>query len=325
VLRARLGESLRRRQSGRFSVTTPKEELRVRMETKEIAMSKRTKLLGTAGVLATALAAGPAAADTLAGFNGFAATQYAHSSFTSCNGCAARNDANLGLGMALPLADLPNLNWQIDAKYSHDWWTRNNNNHSQEVWDFGLSPFWAGPQSRFGLNLAYETITHFGHQTNGGAFMEWYLSDAVTLSAKGGYISDGGTPNGGNGEYFGGQALFYAMPDLAVSGHIAYQDQITAALQFPTVNGALLPCVAGLSCPSQGKHNTSFGIHGEFLPDENLGVALNAGFTYIEFGGIQSFKDTRFDIGLKYYTGTAGGSLENRHRNGSLRDWLRGP
>jgi hypothetical protein len=290
------------------------------METKEIAMSKRTKLLGTACVFAAALAAGPAAADTLAGFNGFADTQYAHNSFTSCSGCAARNEASLGLGMALPLADLPNLNWQMDAKYQHDWWTHNSQNHSQEVWDFGLSPFWAGPESRFGLNLAYETITHFGHETNGGAFMEWYLSDVITLAAKAGYISDGGTPTGGTGEYIGGQALFYAMPDLAVSGHISYQGGTTSSRQF---SGAV--CVAGLSCPSQGKHNTSFGIHGEYLPDEDVGLALNAGFTYIEFGGIQNFKDTRFDFGLKYYTGVAGGSLENRHRNGSLRDWLRGP
>jgi hypothetical protein len=291
------------------------------METKEIAMSKRTKLLGTACVLATALAAGPAAADTLAGFNGFADTQYTHTSFTSCNGCAALNTASLGLGMALPLADLPNLNWQMDGQYEHDWWTRSGNNHSQEVLDFGLSPFWAGPQSRFGLNLAYETVTRTGHDTNGGAFMEWYLTDAITLAAKGGYLSDGGTPNGGHGAYIGGEGTFYPIPDAAVSVFIDYQDHNTASFQF---SGAT--CVAGLSCPSAHISATAFGISGEYLPVEDIGLAIFAGFTYTENGGILgSPKGSMLNIGLKYYTGVAGGSLENRQRNGSLRDWLRGP
>jgi len=280
-------------------------------------MSKRIKLLGTACVLATSLAAGPAAADTLAGFNGFADTEFSHTSFSSCSGCSALNTGSLGLGMALPLADLPNLNWQMDAQYGHEW---GDHLHTEQIWDFGLSPFWAGPQSRFGLNLAYETVTHFGHQTNGGGFMEWYLSDAITLAAKAGYLSDGGSPAAGHGEYIAGAVTFYPIPDAAVSGFIDYQDVNTAALQFSGV-----PCVVGLSCPSLGIHNTSFGVTGEYLPVEDMGLAIFAGFTYTQTGHPGgNFNGSMFNIGLKYYTGVAGGSLENRQRNGSLRDWLRG-
>ena len=72
-------------------------------------MSKRTKLLATSCFVAAALA-GPAAADQLEGFNGFADAQYSHSTYSSCGGCDDWNAGTFGAGMALPLADLPNLN-----------------------------------------------------------------------------------------------------------------------------------------------------------------------------------------------------------------------
>jgi len=197
-------------------------------------MSKRTKLLATSCIVAAALAAGPAAADQLAGFNGFADAQYGHTSYNSC-GCKPDdlNAGTFGLGMALPLADLPNLNWQIDASYSHQWsgdFVHPNGlsyGNSQEVWDFGFAPFWAGPQSRFGLDLAYETVTHSGHRTNGGAFVEWYLGDAITVAGKAGYLSDGGFERGGHGHYIGGSATFYGTPDLAITAFVDDQDIVS--------------------------------------------------------------------------------------------------
>jgi hypothetical protein len=287
------------------------------METEEIAMLKRTTLLGTACVFATALAAGPAAADQLQGFQGFASAAFGHSGFSDCGGCDDLNSGTFGVGMALPLADLPNLNWQIDGSYSHQW--KHGPSFSQQVWDFGFSPFWAGPQSRFGLDLAYETVTHFGHRTNGGAFMEWYWGDAFTISAKGGYLSNGGDANGGHGHYLAGALTFYGTPDLAISGTVDWQDQVSG-----------FGCVFGPPCTRGDISEVSFGIDAEFLPLEDLGLAVFGGVLFSNTsqpnflpGG--DFTATTFNIGLRYYTGVAAGSLENRHRNGQLHDFLRGP
>lgn len=294
-------------------------------------MLKRTTLLGTAWVFATALAAGPAAADQLQGFQGFASAEYGNSSFKDCHGCG--NDLNtgtFGAGMALPLAEIPNLNWQLDASYGHHWSNGDNGcdggeggcttDHSQEVWTFGFSPFWAGPQSRFGLDLAYETVTHFGHRTNGGAFMEWYWGDAFTISAKGGYLSNGGHENGGHGHYLAGALTFYGTPDLAVSGSVDWQDQVSGfGCSTPR------PCIRG------DKGFVSFGVDAEYLPLEDLGFSIFGGIKFTDFNqprvliGDGNFSDFTFNIGLRYYTGVASGSLENRHRNGQLHDWLRGP
>jgi hypothetical protein len=298
-----------------------------RMETKEIAMHRLTKLLGTSCVLAAALAAGPAAADQLAGFNGFADGTYTHTTYNRCGGCDDWNAGTFGVGMALPLADLPNLNWQLDGSYSHQWTGSGevvgdcaedscfSTGHSQEVWNFGFSPFWAGPMSRFGLNLNYETTTHFGHITNGGGFMEWYINDVITVAAKGGYLSSGGAEFGGHGHYLAGSATFYGTPDLAISGGIDWQDIVTG---FGCAFGA--PCIRG------DVGVTAFGIDAEFMPFDDIGASIFAGFTYREYYGTDNdFNSSTFDVGLRYYTGVAAGSLQNRHRNGNLRGFLRGP
>jgi hypothetical protein len=303
------------------------------METKEIAMSDRTRLLGTACVVAAALAAGPAAADTLMGFNGFAESAYSHTTFSDTGNPDTWNTGSFGLGMAMPLADIPNMNWQIDALYTHGW--SNDYDHSdggegtvsygdsEEVWDFGFSPFWAGPQSRFGANFNYETITHFGHITNGGAFFEWYLMDTVTVSGKGGYLSTGGTPFGGHGHYLGGGVTFYGMPNLAITGFVDWQDVVTGGAAVKSY----------LSCDPQcnlvGTHDfnsLAWSIDAEFLPNEDWGVAIFGGFTYTQNTFAKDdFNDSTFHVGLRYYTGAAGGSLMNRHRNGNLHGILRGP
>src|SRR5882672_12195840 len=80
---------------------------RFRMETKEIAMQKRTTMMGTACVLAAAaLTAGPAAADTLTGFAGVLNTN-----FESTDNSAAGSDTIkswlLGGSAAMPLSDIP--------------------------------------------------------------------------------------------------------------------------------------------------------------------------------------------------------------------------
>jgi hypothetical protein len=327
------------------------------METKEIGMSKRTKLLTTTCIVAAAFA-GPAAADQLEGFNGFADAQFDHTTYSSCgNSCHGLNAGTFGAGMALPLADLPNLNWQLDASYSHQWsgdydhvystaagTVTSNHGDSQEVWNFGFSPFWAGPMSRVGLNLNYETVTHSGFRTNGGAFAEWYVNDSITVSGKGGYLADGGAEQGGHGFYLGAAATFYGTPDLAITASIDDQDVVSG---FGCSLGQLISRPSGTtatdlaaigsvfrnnssvstnhSCISGDVNAFAIGIDGEFLPWEDLGLAIYAGFTYRQYAGIDDFNTSTFLFGLRYYTGVAGGPLVNRHRNGNLHTVLRGP
>jgi hypothetical protein len=300
------------------------------METKEIAMVRRKALLGTAFLAAVALGAGPAAADTLQGFAGFADATYTHSTFSG-SGSRDDNTATLGVGMALPVADIPDLNWEVNASYGHEWtedYTHFSPNFcdppatsgpscgsdfsdSAEVWNFGFSPFLAYGGSRWGLNLNYLTLTHFGHITNGGGFFEWYLSDVITIAAKGGYLSTGGTPFGGHGHYLAGSATFYALPVLAVTGAVDWTDVVT--------NGQGVGC---LHCQLDVS-GVTYSIEGEWQPLPDWGFAVYGGFAYDQHTDYTiGTNESIWKIGVRYYTGP--GTLIEYHRNGTLRSWLLG-
>jgi len=244
-----------------------------------------------------------------------------------------------GIGGAIPVKDVDNLNVQVEGSYSHGW--SNDYNHfspnlcsppkttgtpcaasygdSREVWNFGFSPFLAYAGSRWGLNLNYETITHFGHITNGGAFMEWYLSDQITVSAKGGYLHTGGTPFGGHGHYLAAAGTYYFMPDLAVTASIDWQDVTTGGALANSANPAFCRRSCMLDIGS-----VFFGLEGEWLASPDLGLSVFGSFTYSSDTVFkQDDNSTIWRVGLKYYTGQ--GSLVERQRNGTVRDWLRRP
>src|SRR5258707_8116097 len=114
---ARLAESLRRRQRGRFSKIRRK---RFRMETKEIAMQKRTTMMGTACVLAAAaLTASPAAAATLTDFAGALNTSFMNSDSSVSNSESVKSWL-IGGSAAMPLSTIDGLNAQLDASYTHN-------------------------------------------------------------------------------------------------------------------------------------------------------------------------------------------------------------
>src|SRR5215472_8942358 len=92
-------------------------ERRFRMETKEIAMQKTTKLLGTVCVLAAAFMASPAAAASLTDWTGVIVANYEHS---NGNNSTTVNTGGLGGSAAGPLG-VPNLNVQVDGRYMHHW------------------------------------------------------------------------------------------------------------------------------------------------------------------------------------------------------------
>jgi hypothetical protein len=274
---------------------------RFRMETKEIAMSKHTTILGTACVLGMALTAVPAAAATLTGFSGVVVTSYGQN-----NPEEGDNIKNwlLGGSIAGPLSDLPNLNFQFDASYDHNW----ADDFSAEVWNLGGNAFWANNDGRIGINVNYETITHLGHRTNFGAFGEWYFGN-ITGMAKGGWVSAGGSPVGGHGNYLGAAISGYFIPDLAITGGVEWAQDISG-----------FGCQ---TCGRIGSHATALEIAAEFLFSEDFGVSGFASYSHTtESLQGDSFDDNAFRIGLRWYTG--GGSLMDRHRNGNLNPWLPG-
>ena len=224
--------------------------------------------------------------------------------------------------MALPLADLENLNWEAGASYGHNWtedYTHANGrsySDSAEDWNFDFDVFWAGPQSRFGFNGHYDTITHLGHISNGGAFAEYYFNDSLTLAAKGGYQWAGGQPISGHGAYLGIAPTLYAMPNLALTAGFDWQDDVTGG-----------PCQVGLQVNRFCRGDiggTSFFVNGEFLLNEDIPVAAWAGYTHTDNKFLHEHSNTNtFMVGLRWYF-TGGGTLEDHHRNGALHWYLPG-
>ena len=285
-------------------------------------MSKSTKLLGTVSVLAT-LAAGPAAADTLMGFAGMADASYTHVSLSSDSGYGSDSSNSFGLGAAIafPVEEIANLNWQLDGNYvstSYD-------PGSSITWNLGGSLFLAYANSRFGINVNYNTLTDYGSLTNGGAFAEWYFGN-VTAQAKGGWLWGGGTPSGGRGNYLGAGIAGYFMPNLAISASVSWADLVTSATQF-------WPCY-GSTCGRRDLNHTDFGIEGEFLVSETLPVSIYLGYMYTDASISENvanpyltsddWNTNTFYIGLRYYMGGQGTLIEH-HRNGNLHKFLRGP
>jgi hypothetical protein len=289
-------------------------------------MSRNTKLLGTISVIAT-LAASPAAADQLMGFAGFADLAYSNISFDdSSSSDDSLNNFNIGGGIAFPVDEIPNIAWQLDGSYS----SQSGDDASRIVWNLGGNVFWAGPQSRWGINVNYETLTDYGSLTNGGVFAEWYLGN-FTIAGKGGWLWGGGTPNGGRGNYLGAQGGGYFIPNLWVGGSVTWSDMVSGATLYG--GGGIPPC-GGATCGRRDLTETNFTIDGEFLVSQTLPLTVFGGYTYTDWqisenvsnpllASGEDFNTNTFFIGVRYYLGGMG-SLMDVHRNGNLRGWLRG-
>jgi hypothetical protein len=279
------------------------------METKEIAMQKRTTMVGTACVLAAAaLTAGPAAAGTLTDFAGVLGTSYISSS-NSMSGSQTLKSWPIAGSAAMPLSTIDGLNAQLDASYTHNWASGNGTHYSREDWNFGGSAFWAGMDSRIGLNADYSNYNRIGHLTNGGAFGEYYFG-AITAMGKGGWLSGGGSQFGGHGNYLGGAVEGYVIPDLGITGAVEWAD-----------------VVMGRGCQTCGRgdrRSTAFQFLVEYLFVEELGIAGYAGYTYQsdKFGAANDTHNNVWRVGVRWYLG--GGSLIDHQRNGNLNPWLPG-
>jgi len=291
--------------------------------------------MGTACILASALGAGPAAAASLTGFTTMVDTHYSRTTFNDTDG-ADFNTWSLGGSIAMPIDEVPNLNWQIDASYAHSWNGKDNtfdtdgncivcDAFSAETWNFGFSPFWAGENGRFGINVNYNTQTHWGYLWNGGAFAEWYFGP-LTAQLKAGWLGSGGTPIGGHGNYVGGAITGYALPNLSITGSFTWSSIITGA----SLESTPFPSCMAQVCGRRGWNQKNYGIQAEFLVSESLPISVYGGFVYTQYtvtdGPLVSgddFNASTFMVGARFYPGQ--GSLMNKHRDGNLFGWLRGP
>jgi hypothetical protein len=253
------------------------------------------------------LIASPAFADV----SNFTSVWGAGYSNTSGDGLSHANDWSFVGSVAVDTDWLHNMSVQGDAsyqsltlRYSGD--GDDGGEHTGD-WSLAISPFWRMDWGRFGVNLGAQKYTYNGYYVydngatsseNAGLFAEWYLGPNLTLAGKGGwwegderdYYGDTYHDNGG---YVGGQAIWYAMPDLAVTGTIDYVGY------------------------KGGYNETNYGATAEWLVSETTPISIYGGWMGTSFSHGGGSVNTWL-VGVKVYTDQNGSStLVDRQRSGS--------
>jgi hypothetical protein len=228
-----------------------------------------------------------ASADLNAGYN--------YSSFNKGGG--AVNDWMINGAGVVPIG----TNWAVqgNAGYSHITGSGGTQNN-----DYGVaSGFYSNQMGRLGASVAYTQLypsQGSATATSYGAFVDWYASDMFTLSGRGGGISGsistgGHHVNASGADYFGGQAIAYLQPNLALNGAVDY-----VRLPF-----------SGVTVES-----TSYGVGGEYLLSQAMPLSVSAGSHYTNYSLLGFKADANvFSVSLKYYFG-GNGSLEDHQRSG---------
>jgi hypothetical protein len=278
------------------------------METKEIAMSKLTRWMGTACVLAMGAltTVGPAAADPITAPAFTVSTGYAR-----LDDGQTANEWFLGGAIGGPLG-FEGLSLQADLQMGEVW----GDGFSAIDWTGGGDAFWGGADGRFGVDAHGAHFHANGANTNDsnvGFFGEYYINN-FTVGAKGGWSF----PTGGHGNYLGADVTGYFIPDLAISGSFGWYDAVLSDRTFSPVRF--------------DSRDNILSITAEYFLADTIGFPLSVwgGFSvdwfHVSSGveGVEGFSDhdTIWTIGLKWYTG--GGSLMDHHRQGLLRPWLKG-
>ena len=227
-------------------------------------MTSRSKFFGfacSAGICAFALV--PAHAGD---FSGVLSGAYAHDD--------TGDDIWGGKGaLTIPLGG----DWGIEADGSY------HNASSADFWSIGGSPFLRLDMGRIAASAIYHDMDG-AHFTNYGVGGEWYATPNLTLAIRGG----GTSGSGSSGGYIGGQAAWYVMPNLALSGSVDYID------------------VAG--------NATSETIKAEWMFSNSLPISLYGGYQHVDSVGNANV----WFIGLKFYGGDGGATLVDHQRGGSL-------
>jgi hypothetical protein len=256
-------------------------------------MSLRSKILGTVCVVAVAAVSGPALADFGSAFSGTLQGQYSNISAGSGGG-----SANVWGGEGSGAFDLgwSGLKVQVDGGYQG---VSFSGSGSVDDWNVDGAFYWQGHQGRIGGTVGYNGFSGSGagtfNVTNYGGFAEWYAAPMFTVGVKGGgaSASDGGFGSG-TATYVGGEAVFYAFPNLALNGNVDY-----------------------FSAGNAGGNITSYGGTAEWLFSESVPVSVYGGYTYSDFSGGGGHLST-WTVGLKFYlNGNGASTLADRQRTGN--------
>jgi hypothetical protein len=161
------------------------------------------------------------------------------------------------------------------------------------VFDAGGSLVWSGMDVRLAASVLYNRLTAFGgsgDETQFGAGGEWFIDPSWTASVMG-----GGMTGSSSGGYVGGTLKWYFFPDAALDGFVHY---------------------TSLS----GAHETDFGAHAEWLPDEELPVSVGANYTHVNLSGFGGGGNTdTWLVALKLYLNDSPATtLVDRQRTGTL-------
>ncbi len=250
-------------------------------------MSLRAKILGTACAVALGAMCTPALAD----FAGTLQGNYSNIDISggggNVNDWSVAGSGAFGLGMS-------GLKVEVDGGYNN---ASENGGGSLTDWNIDGALIWQCAQGRIGASVGYNDIqfehSGSGNATNYGGFGEWFASPMFTVGVKGGGISDN-DHSGGSADYFGGEVVLYAMPDLAFNGTIDY---------FSLGGGG------------SSDNITNYGITAEWLVSETTPISVYGGYTYtdISHGGSAN----TWLVGVKVYTNSNGAStLVDRQRSG---------
>ena len=172
---------------------------------------------------------------------------------------------------------------QVDGAYHSE------SGGGSDIWSIGGSVFWASMQGRFGATVDYHDLGGGANFTAYGAGAEFYAGPNFTIAAHGG----GESGSGQSGGYVGGQAEWYVIPNLALSGSVDYLDV--------------------------GPGITSESIQAEWLFSNSMPLSLYGGYQHVDLNsGPGSQADIVF-VGVKlYFNGNGAATLVDRQRKGSL-------
>ena len=252
-------------------------------------MLNRTKLLFATTALIASAPLAPAMAAAPMGFAGTLSGAYGSS---SCDGCDSTDAWTIGGSGAFGLGT-GDFGAQVDASY--------NSVSDVDVFGLGGSLFWAPAMGRAGATIFWGTADESGVNVDAltyGVFGEWYAGNAITIGVKGGGLSLSadayGLSDSESGGYVGAALTGYIIPNLALQGDITFSS------------------VADLD-------TTNYGIGAEFLISEMVPISIFGGYSRsnVEFFGVDADVDT-WMIGLRFYAGSGGPTLVDKHRNGTL-------
>ena len=249
---------------------------------------------GVCFAAATAFLASPA----LAGPSGSIQAGYDYSTASISGVHLNSNGADVSGNINLPVT----ANWtvQADAAYQTQSAHVLGNSIDAHVTDGELSAYYSANMGRLGALVGTgqytESLGGAGSQsvnaTYYGAFGDWYASEHLTVSARGGGVS--ANQGLGSSSFYGARITGYAPHDIALYGTVDY-----------------------VSFHGSSVSETNAGISGEWLVSRQTPFAVTAGWTNSqlkEFGA--TLTSNVYSIGGKFYFG-AGKSLREHQREGA--------